>query len=460
MKDTVFRTLPVCQFFWKWKGFTMNHARNVGTVAAAALLFASWCFGQDSLSVSFKPNGHASMEAGQIVKGFDKNSENNVTKGLITNVWTEKIYAGLGLDVNFLHNTTLSSGFEVKTFNEDTRTVSSGFTRRFYYYFYLTQAELARTFVDDSTWKFKAGGGYFPYKYDDDVRNLGEYLFRSTTYPQTLTTEFDYPFARLAGLYAQGAYSSGINKLKLDLLVTTNTEWLAILDINLSVLASYNLAKIFEIGAGVSFCSILSADESATTPKSAATQYLQGTDTLNYTYRGTKVMGRASLDPKKIFSSTIFGDQDLRLYGEAAVLGIKNYPAALKAPIWYNSILERIPLMVGFNLPAFKILDVFSVEAEWWGNRYPNSLEGVINDGVPLPFRPGTQTIDSTKYKNDNVKWSIYLTKSFAKNYKITLQVADDHRRTFAWDWNRQDWEESLQGFGCWYYVLKFGVMF
>jgi hypothetical protein len=32
--------------------------------------------------------------------------------------------------------------------------------------------------------------------------------------------------------------------------------------------------------------------------------------------------------------------------------------------------------------------------------------------------------------------------------------------RTFAWDWNRQDWEEALRGPEKWYCVLRFGVMF
>jgi hypothetical protein len=440
--------------FQQWKGFAMNNARKVGAVVAVALLFASWCTGQELSGVSIKSTCRASMEIGQIVKGFDKNV------GEIEKVWTDKIYLGFGLEARFDAKTSFMGDLEVKTFNEFPRIINAGYTRRFYYYLYLKQAELARTIVDDDTWKLKVGGGYFPYKYNNDVRNLGEYLFRSTTYPQTLTTEFDYPFARLAGGYVRGAYVAGDNRFGLDLLLTTNTEWYAILDVNLSLLASCNIAKVFEIGAGVSFCSLVSADESATTPKVAATQYLQGTDTLNYTFRGTKVMGRISFDPKKILDLDIFGSQDLKIYGEAALLGVKDYPAALYSPIWYNSILERIPVMAGFNVPAFKILDVLSVEAEWWGNRYPNSMENVVWQGVPLPFPSGTTEVDSTKYKNDNLKWSIFGSKTFGKYYRISFQVASDHMRTFAWDWNRQDWEESLRKPDRWYYTLKFGVSF
>ena len=42
--------------------------------------------------------------------------------------------------------------------------------------------------------------GYFPYKYNPEARNLGEYLFRSGTYPVYLTNDYDFPLARVAGL--------------------------------------------------------------------------------------------------------------------------------------------------------------------------------------------------------------------------------------------------------------------
>ena len=430
----------------------------IAKAIAAVMIFGNICFGQDSSSVIIKPNGHASMEGGEIVKGYDKNA--TTADANINHTWTEKILSGFGLDVHLGHYTDLLSGVEIETFNEDTRLVTLGATRRFYYYLYVTQAELCHTFFDETDWKLKIGGGYFPYKYDDNVRNLGEYLFRSTTYPQTLTTDFDMPFARLAGVYAKGAYSAGNNNFNLDFLATFNTEWAAILDLNLSFIAGYNLAQIFEIGAGVSFCSLLSADQSTTTPKSSATAYLDGQDTAYYTFKGTKIMGRFSFDPKRLFPSDIFGNQDLKLYSEACCIGVQNYPAAINSPIWYNSILERIPVMIGFNVPSFKLLDVLSLEGEWWGNRYPNSMEGIVNDGLPIPFQPGTEVIDSTQYKDDDLKWSIYGCKTFAEHYRVTFQVADDHMRTFAWDWDRQDWEECLRAHGCWYYALKFGVMF
>jgi hypothetical protein len=446
------------------KGLFMNFMHIVGI--GLVLMVAGFSYGQDTSGVKISFNGHASAEAGQVVSGYDKNADNNT--GAISHMFVDRIYLGAGFNVKFDSLTNFAGGVDVKTFNEFPRLVAYGATRRYYYYVYLTQAELTHKVIDKNGLALTVGGGYFPYKYNSNAMNLGEYMFRSTAYPQTLTTEFDFPFARLAGLYAKSAYTMGNNKLTFDFLATINTEWMAIGDLNLSMLASYNIAHAFEIGGGVEFGSVISADEDVTTPKNVSTKYTNvpltdsnryssGIDSNNYyTFRGTKVMGRFSFDPKKIFPMPFCGDLDLILYGEAALLGVKNYPAALHSPIWYNS---RLPVMLGFNVPTFKLLDRLSLEGEWWGNRYPNSLQGVVTNGLPLPFN-GATTIDSTKYKNDNFKWSIYGCKSFNKHYKVTFQVANDHMRTFAWDWDRQDWEESLRSPKNWYYMLKFGVMF
>ncbi len=496
----------------------MNCLRTAIIAVSASAVFAGMCRAEEGTAIKLEPKGYASLECGQIVKGYDKHVGN------IENVFVEKVYTGFGLDVLLSPQTKLIAALEMKMFNEFPRMVELGATRRLYFYPYLTQAELSHTFMSNDKWGLKVGGGYFPYKYNKDVRNLGEYLFRSTAYPQTLTTEFDYPFARLAGAYLRGAVSEGVSKVDLDVLVTTNTEWMAVHDVNLSCIATYSLARIFEIGLGASFCSIISVDPNATAPKDGATQYLNyedttlsvvDKDTLNYTFAGTKLMARYSFDPKRFFTSGFFGEQDLKIYGEAALLGVKNYPVALSSPIWYMSRLERIPVMIGFNWPTNPLvvytgaavpeflsyftpdhsidakemktllitggagiaagagtwflekflskklrLDVLSIEAEWWGNRYPNNMEGIVIDGLPIPFRAGTSLIDSMLYKGDNWKWSIYGRKTIAGHYQVTFQAASDHIRTFALDWNRQDWEESLRSPASWYYVLKFGVLF
>lgn len=95
------------------------------------------------------------------------------------------------------------------------------------------------------------------------------------------------------------------------------------------------------------------------------------------------------------------------------------------------------------------------------GNPYPNSQQGIVIDGLPLPFVSGTTDIqDSLIYKHDKWKWSIYAKKTFADHYYVTVQAASDHMRTFALDWQRQDWEESLRGPSNWCYIVRLGVQF
>ena len=54
--------------------------------------------------------------------------------------------------------------------------------------------------------------GVINYKYDPEVRNLGEYLFRSGCYPGFLIGDFDYPEARMTGILLHNTLFDG--KLK------------------------------------------------------------------------------------------------------------------------------------------------------------------------------------------------------------------------------------------------------
>jgi hypothetical protein len=496
----------------------MNQVRSFCLAIFVVLSIAALSFGEDKLPFDLKSTTNASMEYGDIVKGHDKNV------GDFENEWMEKVIIGYGVQATFTPVDTVRIAAEMKMFNEFPRLINLGATRRLYYYPYVREAQAIHSFVNNDVLNISAGAGYFPYKYNEDSRNLGEYLFRSTCYPQTLTTEFDMPYARLFGVYAKSTF---FNQLNFDVVANSNQEYMAINDINLTIIGSWNFRKLFEIGGGVSFCSIISADPNSTTPtgpNATATQYVDTVngkpDTLNYTFAGTKLMGRVAFDVKRLFTDDGFGGffapQDLKIYSEIALLGTKNYPRALTSPIWYMSPLERMPVTFGLNWPTNPLLeylsammpaglsyvldpyhkvtnaddtrlfelggagvvlgignwwleqvlgkklrlDELSVEAEWWGNRYPNSQEGIVADGLPIPFDAGTQTIDSMEYKGDNWKWSLYGKKTFGKYYQFIFQVASDHLTTFAWDWNRQDWEESLRGPSNWYYVAKFGVLF
>jgi hypothetical protein len=52
-------------------------------------------------------------------------------------------------------------------------------------------------------------------------------------------------------------------------------------------------------------------------------------DSSFYTFKGAKLMAKAAIDFKKIIPGGLFGKQDLRLYGEATILGLTDYPKNL-----------------------------------------------------------------------------------------------------------------------------------
>jgi hypothetical protein len=153
-------------------------------------------------------------------------------------------------------------------------------------------------------------------------------------------------------------------------------------------------------------------------------------DTVTYTHQGTKLMGMFSLDLKPMLSVGGLGAQDLRLYGEAALLGVRNHGAI------YDDPMERLPVMVGFNFPTFGLLDRLSVEGEWYGSPYRNDLYNIGNpDGMVAPWRwnpkrpePSPIPVEG-EAQDDNWRWSVLLEKSLATYVRFTAQVASDHYR-------------------------------
>ena len=188
-----------------------------------------------------------------------------------------------------------------------------------------------------------------------------------------------------------------------------------------------------------------------------------------YTFAGTKVMARASIDSKELLPDelkSLFGKNDLKLYGEAAILGVKNYPVSLDSSTRYTDILKRTPVMFGINLPTFKILDVLSIEGEWFGSPYPNDMSEIVRFGVPTPLNSTTANsgvsayADSTKNK---WKWSIYAKKTIANHFSVVAQVAKDHYRWELNDYGAQaqfGMVEALRKPGNFYYTAKAGYDF
>ncbi len=383
---------------------------------------------------NLKPWGLVSFEAGQIEKGW------YIAKA-VDHVWQQGLFTRLGVDVSANSRLHIMVAGECHLTFSYPVIAGTYATEEPLYTLYIHQAEGVYTLGDQHQPLAEIGFGIFPFKYNPDVKDLGEYLFRTGTYPGYIINSFDFPMAKLLGLTVSDTLFGALHNV---LLLTSETQMFPTQDFTLSYLGDVVCAKFLDIGGGVSWCHLLSVNDDFTTPHTVLNQVI-GDSTHYYTFKGTKLMARFSIDPKVFFPSDIFGSEDLRLYGEGTILGLKNYPG------YYAKLNERMPLMAGFNIPAFKLLDELSVEMEWYDSPFPNSYRRVYEYYLPLP----SDFSDSAMYKSDNWKWSVYAEKTVAGGISLIAQVARDHVRTVTHDYMKQDKEEALRTTNDWYYMLK-----
>jgi hypothetical protein len=415
---------------------------------------------------SLKWGGFASLREGQVVKGEPETVVGKDPKS--SHVWIQELKAGLSLELKFPNiPATGNVGFEMATANDNSFYEGDfGSSRRLTYNLVISQADVLFKLHDGEKLKLDLDLGYFPYKYNSSVRNLGEYLFRTGTYPQYIINEIDFPMARLLGLKLGATLWKTLN---VDIIVNANTEWAAIGDLNLSGLLTWKPHPVFELGLGGSWCSFISTDLDNTTPLVKGSEYLavkpgtSDTAVYNYTFAGQKLMGRLTFDLKRIFPETDkLGDEDLKLYTEAAILGLINYPVSRDGYTRYDTLWQRIPVMLGFNFPMFKLIDVLSFEFEYFGNPYPNNTNAVKYENQPTPLSSYGNEKNSAymNLHNDDVKWSVYARKTFASNLYIMAQAANDHIRWTRNAWSSNDGKEALRQKDDWYFTFKFGYQF
>ena len=361
--------------------------------------------------------------------------------------------------------------------------------------------------------------GLMPYKYNPDSRNLGEYLFRSTPYPNTtINGSWDLinsSYSKTKGILVEKDAFDG--KWKNDFLMSLSDEVFPLNDMSLAYVTSMAFGPL-ELGAGVNFYNVLPSSPSLSTPENRYNSYFEynkevlygddlyyaqtgkyfeveaarrralgtaadsaaaaGLDAINagyvakgklvdslnkadtagaatrldrshYTYKGTLLMGRASLNLGSLIGEKV----DLKLYGEMDVLGVKNYP------IFFENRSERMPFMVGMTVPTFGLLDYLAFEVEYWQNRYPVVNVKALEDGLPkVDYNVMSPKIDISKpYTKDDYKWSVSTRKSLGRYFTVDLQAANDHTRPIRYDFSPYKYETMLD-LDAWYYVLRLQV--
>jgi hypothetical protein len=486
--------------------------------ALISLVFFSYGYAETGLvqlpeGLVLKPFAYGHFEFGQIPRG-SLNSLTNKSVGadsmIINHGWVEDQLATIGLDAVYKEH------LEIKI---------CLLTQLYFSYPFVDLANSRMTknstqavAIDDAYAQIYYGNadapfirgqvGFFKYKYNPDARNLGEYLFRTGTYPIVFSMGFDFPQARLLGLRLE-TNGGGINKrldgLKLEGLLTSATlpptmVWSA------AAIAKYDILNrhFIDIGAGIDFSNVLNVYNNQTyptyigydkegdpvTPRYGNARYISdiqiddlgNLDTVYgyYTFAGTKIMGRISIDPKfllpkkfTIFGKTFaFGENDLKFYAEADIIGLKSYPDSgfanadsrtleLVAPS-YNNWKEKMPVALGINVPTFKVLDVLNIEMEYFGAEYYNDATALTSMGSnPLPYDWQGKMSDSPTYKKSKWKWSAYAKRTFFDgHFGVVIQVARDHLMLASASYDYQDQAETLVTSKDWWWAFKTSWMF
>ena len=450
---------------------------GLGLIAGSTLVHA----------VPFQLHGKTWTDFGRVMKStdtlqFNYNGNWQQTMGMQFNgtaQLSEHIEGGFGFGLSQIYHSLGSSDNE--------KFVLTKFQN------YVSEARLTYTLGENPNPFFSADIGDFGFNYAPHVKNLGLYLFRGPVYPGFLVSGFkeyhtDTTRAGFLGLHLH----NGLGNFQHDFLVSSERDLPPSFDWSLGYVARYKAFNAIEIGGGVNFYHLISENEDITAPNKSSVQGLINKDssliasgapfhpyqlqymevvspgdTVFYTHRGTKVMAMFNIDFKNLIGlEAPFGEKDLLLYGEGALIGVKNYGSI------YANRNERMPFMIGFNFPTFGLLDFLSLEVERYtakykadysklgydrslyfkniaapqllatrlpsatpismadlaGDKYTITPEGnfVDNQSGDTILVRGTD-LDPENLKADDWKWSVNFEKTVARHVQFAGQVANDH---------------------------------
>lgn len=364
--------------------------------------------------------------------------------------------------------------------------------------------------------------GFFGYKYNPDASNLGEYLLRSEAYPTIIQTGSMGGWVWLnsneyKSMGAQFSWTSPGGNWRHDLLLFSEFNQAPLFDFTPSYVLTGKIHRAVEVGAGISFHRWLPIQPSRENVDNPSNTYVEidnfprykdpatgsltsgtttlkemenhvgslvdslgnpvvsqsvdadgntifirtgSTDTLRIrksqrlTFQAVKVMGRASVDLATLLDLPATAGS-FKVFGEVALLGIGNQP------YYYEKRSERMPVMLGVDLPTFGILDRLTFQVEYLKNPYADNNYQQFNNNIPTPTLAGDDVYDYARrrddgqYEKDDIKWSAQLKKSVVPGLDIYLQVANDHFR--VQDVTAQpSYIPLTQRPSDWYYMLRF----
>ena len=376
------------------------------------------------------------------------------------------------------------------------------------------------SFGDPENPSAKLQFGLFPYKYSESM-NLGEYLYRSGTYPGSLWSG-GWSYLNAANYMAQGAHfnlPTFGGTLVHDFTLFMERDIEPTNDLSPGYMVTYKPTGFFEAGAGVVWSHALTVNTKRLSPKNSQNAYVKSTgapvqsltvvcssnnpsvqalcadqDTARgrdswtawaacdvdndgkpdangdcsdigyYTFRGFKTSARASLDIGMLLNQDRIQPGQFKLYGEIALLGVEDQP------FYYEDKSERMPMMLGISLPTLGLLDQLSVEGEYHKSRFKNTVGLLYDREVPVPLKDASGdnpysysdiavAADESKFTQDDIKWSVYARRQITEGVTLHAQAASDHLRHFGPEVKPTE-SPVTRTPSQWYYVLRldFGI--
>jgi hypothetical protein len=123
-----------------------------------------------------------------------------------------------------------------------------------------------------------------------------------------------------------------------------------------------------------------------------------------------------------------------------------------------------MPMMLGVNLPTFKLVDKMSFEMEYYNTDFRNSIEEVYERTLPVPGTIGgvatpsrqnyVDSLNTKRKMRDKVKWTFWMQKEITAGLGATFQVASDHFRPMNFNL-KPSYEPVTQTWNDWYYMFR-----
>lgn len=275
--------------------------------------------------------------------------------------------------------------------------------------------------------------GLFEYKYNPDSKNLGEYLLRCEAYPTIIESAQGVDLMRLSHARVGGLqYELTLGSVRQTAMLYLEQTNIPVNDMSAAYFATFSPAG-FEIGAGLAHRRFFNFGYSVNDVLLLDTLRTYIAE-QGLTTEATSFMLRGNVDFKELLGLSM--EESFKLYAETALLGFK------QDTLYYKNASQRMPFMAGLDIPTGGILSHFAIEVERLANPYYDKKYSMTDQGgtgfSPLPsLNTASEYLDSLpSYTDDDLKWSLYVTRALNKWVDLKVRLANDHLRLLDWDKN------------------------